>query len=724
MKKLLLLTKTLLVAVLLGVGASNAWGAVETETVYSQNFEGLAAVPSDWTQESGTISLRTVSENTYLNEMSAGSGSRGAWMTGTTIQDDLDDINATNYTVEFDAIIYEGNNTGNYSQGVYVLGTTLTQSWGQPSMPIAKVQKGSNASAYTIAIGGVDKKTDVALTSGTWYHYIFVMSNKNATTSNFTVTIKNQAKTATIATVTGDVDCDSYGLVSGVAIQAGRNSNKVYSVTSGSTGIDNILVTADIDKAAVFVDYQVEYRYGGSLIKSTTANGQVGTTAVLTSDYKTPFWASETKYYYVSDDASSTTIESASTVVTVTCRLAANYGYTVKAVDGSSKILATLATGTSVEGEQVAVNYPKYVNNNGTLYTKDATNKQYTYYYTPSGDGLTENVTYAVTDITNTVFYVEGEDIEDATIVNSGGTYSRTSKCATGKLSATEITTLPKGAYRITMAFYNSNSGSYSASISDGTNTLFTHSFPQQWATYTSEEDIVLTESTTLYGTGGDDRLNNYKGIDYIYIQKVGEVATISADGLGYATFSCTYPLDFTTVTEATAYIATAQNGDNITMKPITGKVAANTGLVLKSANGGAASFNIPIADSGSYYDTGTNPVNYLFDIDSDYNLNAPTSGGTNYVLSVQSNNVVWAPIGETAAPVTAGHAALWIPGTNSRSLRMVFGDNSVTGIGDAMRLDDKGQMVNDKVVFNLNGQRVKKAAKGLYIVNGKKYVK
>ena len=53
--------------------------------------------------------------------------------------------------------------------------------------------------------------------------------------------------------------------------------------------------------------------------------------------------------------------------------------------------------------------------------------------------------------------------------------------------------------------------------------------------------------------------------------------------------------------------------------------------------------------------------------------------------------------------------------------LKMVFAGET-TGVGAALK--DKGQMINDKVVFNLNGQRVKKAAKGLYIVNGKKYVK
>ena len=46
------------------------------------------------------------------------------------------------------------------------------------------------------------------------------------------------------------------------------------------------------------------------------------------------------------------------------------------------------------------------------------------------------------------------------------------------------------------------------------------------------------------------------------------------------------------------------------------------------------------------------------------------------------------------------------------------------TGVNDATRLNDKGQMINDKVIYNLSGQRVSKPTKGLYIVNGRKMIK
>jgi len=46
------------------------------------------------------------------------------------------------------------------------------------------------------------------------------------------------------------------------------------------------------------------------------------------------------------------------------------------------------------------------------------------------------------------------------------------------------------------------------------------------------------------------------------------------------------------------------------------------------------------------------------------------------------------------------------------------------TGIVDAERLNEKGEMIND-MIYNLQGQRIRSLLKGLNIVNGQKvYVK
>ena len=68
------------------------------------------------------------------------------------------------------------------------------------------------------------------------------------------------------------------------------------------------------------------------------------------------------------------------------------------------------------------------------------------------------------------------------------------------------------------------------------------------------------------------------------------------------------------------------------------------------------------------------------------------------------------------AVTVPAGHAYLKVEAAEGR-LAIVF-DNTTTGINDGQRSTVNGQL------YNLQGQRVEKAVKGLYIVNGKKVLK
>lgn len=183
--------------------------------------------------------------------------------------------------------------------------------------------------------------------------------------------------------------------------------------------------------------------------------------------------------------------------------------------------------------------------------------------------------------------------------------------------------------------------------------------------------------------------------------------ATITS-ATGYATFSSTYALDFTGISTLTAYKATAYNGTSVTLVPITGTVAANTGLVIYGET-----TNIPVVATG---DEATG--NLLFALDGSYSTLGAGTGGTNYVLSVQDDEAVFAPIGATAAPVTAGHAALFVPSGSARTLNIVFADEETTGIKN-LNVDLN---LNNKV-FDLQGRRVAQPAKGLYIVNGKKVV-
>lgn len=183
-----------------------------------------------------------------------------------------------------------------------------------------------------------------------------------------------------------------------------------------------------------------------------------------------------------------------------------------------------------------------------------------------------------------------------------------------------------------------------------------------------------------------------------------------SMNDYGWATFSSEYPLDFTNVSGLdAAYIVTGNTGTTINKNAVT-KVPANTGLLLKGISG---DFTVPvtldeIADVSS---------NKLVAVNTATEVNAATAANaTNYVLSVQNSNAVFAKINETNATVPAGHAYLTLTSATAPWFSLDGGD--ATGINE---VDDIKR--REGAFFDLSGRRVENPTKGVYIVNGRKVV-
>jgi hypothetical protein len=77
-----------------------------------------------------------------------------------------------------------------------------------------------------------------------------------------------------------------------------------------------------------------------------------------------------------------------------------------------------------------------------------------------------------------------------------------------------------------------------------------------------------------------------------------------------------------------------------------------------------------------------------------------------------------WGADNGGAFAVAANKAYLAVPEAKARTAGFsLFGDGEATGISATLK--DNGE--KDNTIYNLNGQRVSKPTKGLYIVNGKK---
>ena len=190
---------------------------------------------------------------------------------------------------------------------------------------------------------------------------------------------------------------------------------------------------------------------------------------------------------------------------------------------------------------------------------------------------------------------------------------------------------------------------------------------------------------------------------------------TIGAPGVG--TYCSPYDLDFSTVTDFKAYIATGYNSatGNVIVQAVK-DVPAGTGLFLKGTPG---TYDVPCGESSSYY------VNMLVGVTEATTISATDGNMTNFLLSAtNSSDASFRPISSTYN-LKANRAYLQIPTSmvSSSAGANVVGiefEEGVTGIDNSI-----SDMDTDAHWFTLDGRKLngKPTQKGIYVVNGQKVV-
>jgi len=181
---------------------------------------------------------------------------------------------------------------------------------------------------------------------------------------------------------------------------------------------------------------------------------------------------------------------------------------------------------------------------------------------------------------------------------------------------------------------------------------------------------------------------------------------TIKVDNsLGYRTFASKYPTDWSTVTDMTAYTATISEGV-VTFNKVEGAVPAKTGLLLKAGDG---EYTVPVAATepatienafiGVTAETVVNEAGIFVLLDGDQGVGFYKTTAESFTVSA---NTAYLP-----ALTDEARTFIW------------FDSDETTGI-EAVSTTEQRQ----NGVYNLNGQRISMPAKGLYIVDGKKFVK
>jgi len=181
----------------------------------------------------------------------------------------------------------------------------------------------------------------------------------------------------------------------------------------------------------------------------------------------------------------------------------------------------------------------------------------------------------------------------------------------------------------------------------------------------------------------------------------------------GVGTFSCSQDLNFTG-NELKAYIAAGYNkSTNVTLLVRVYDVPAGTGLYLKG--GAGVTYKIPYSTSQAYY------VNMLKANLTAGSIDKTDGDMSNFLLNKVDGEYGFFAPSETAT-LGAQKAYLQLPTSfvpaSARAISLAFEDDETTNINDFEMFTNS----NDRL-YNLKGQRIEKAGRGIYIKNGKKVV-
>lgn len=188
---------------------------------------------------------------------------------------------------------------------------------------------------------------------------------------------------------------------------------------------------------------------------------------------------------------------------------------------------------------------------------------------------------------------------------------------------------------------------------------------------------------------------------------------TIGDDGI--ATFSSSKNLDFTG-SDITAYYASAVTTGSVTLTA-TATTWNYCGYILKGDEG---KYTIRVvSDSEASYPAAT----YLKAQVSEGNVEASTTGKYHYIFAKKTKGDANIGFYKLTADHTLGAKKAYletetdITPTSGARVALIFDDDTTTGIADLKNA------MNDNFYYNMNGMRVERPAKGLYIHKGKKII-
>lgn len=380
--------------------------------------------------------------------------------------------------------------------------------------------------------------------------------------------------------------------------------------------------------------------------------------------------------------------------------------YAVNLVDENNKVLKSIFSNEElIPGTKVDYVYPKYLtdDNGKVAYVCDA--NTFSGSVSPMEAGTTD-VKYSA--YKGTAYFIEAEDVIKSNAKVESANYS-SGAAMRGFNTNWDLFTIPEtGVYRLSYAVCSNNTRiERQFVVSAGDKEIVNKGV--QWA----EKDVIkkgtiteaamtFNEGTVIKAKGSDTNII----LDYILLEKVTS-EDVAVSSVKFATY---VPV-INVVAPADVKVYTAKVNEDKSAVVLTevpaGSVIAKGTPVLVGAEAGSYTFAASADEATTV---------------ADNDLKAATAdtkgnGSTIYALVEQDGKAVFAPLKEGVA-VSVGHAYLELPAASATRFYSIQFGGETTGINEV-----NAAAKADGAYYTLQGVKTSKAAKGIYIHNGKKVV-
>ena len=379
--------------------------------------------------------------------------------------------------------------------------------------------------------------------------------------------------------------------------------------------------------------------------------------------------------------------------------------YAVNLVDENNKVLKSIfANEELIPGTKIDYVYPKYLTDDAGKVTYVCDANTFSGSVSPMEAGTTD-VKYSA--YKGTAYFVEAENVINKAKMESAN-YS-SGAAMRGFNTNMDLFTIPEtGVYRLSYAVCSNNTkADRQLVVSAGEDEIVNKVV--NWSVNKVTTDGTITEAAMTFNEGAVIKAKGSDTniiLDYILLEKVtSEDVAVSA--VKFATYvpviNVVAPAD---VKVYTAKVNEAKSAVVLTEVPA-GSVIAKGTPVLVGAEAGSYTFEASAGEVATV---------------ADNDLKAATAdtqgdGSTIYALVEQDGKAVFAPLKEGVA-VSLGHAYLELPAASATRFYSIQFGGEITGINEV-----NAAAKADGAYYTLQGVKTSKAAKGIYIHNGKKVV-